>query len=63
MEGDAFNTERKTVREGKQKQGKEQKGGVDSREEAETVVFRRDIKRHEIPERKGVTDTMIQTKI
>lgn len=45
------------MREEKQKQGKERKSGMGSREEVETV-FRRDVKRHEIPERKGVTDTM-----
>lgn len=61
VEGDAFKAEKKIVRE-EEKQGKEQKNSMDSREEAETV-FRRDIKRHEIPERKSVTDTMIQTKI
>lgn len=49
------------MREEKQKQGKEWESGMDSKEEAETV-FRRDIKRQEIPEGKGVTDTMIQTK-
>lgn len=57
VERDAFKAEKKTVREEKQKQGKEWKSGMGSREEVETV-FRRDVKRHEIPERKGVTGTM-----
>lgn len=62
VEGHVFKSEKKCMREEKQKQGKEWESGMDSREEAQTV-FRRDIKTYEIPEGKGVADTMIQTKI